>query len=323
MDENKVSVVLYKNWKFILFSTLFIGVTALVVSFFIPKKYQAYATLYPPNSNTLEAVLAKPEFGYELQADRMIQLFDSEKVRDAVVEKFDLINYYELDTTKIGWRHSLNKNYSKDIDYSRTKYLSVVILVTTKDPKLSADIANFLIDLIDQVRKELFIGNMTLAQKRYENQFEEKTKITDSLLSLIYSHSSSKARDMEKDSPIFKLRNAQILEERKKGTLSSADNGILSIPLENQNAKVDKIINEFYFQNQSLNETKQKLKNVNDKISTPMPNSYVISRAEVNDQKVSPSIFLNVILGLGIGLLIGVILTLFRAKIRAIKEVVN
>jgi hypothetical protein len=193
-------------------------------------------------------------------------------------------------------------------------------MATTKDPVLSADLANYLVDHIDAVRSELFMGNMYMARDEYQTQYDLIEATTDSLLNLIYSFSVVEDRASDKETPLFELRKSQIENRREKGTISAADNAILNIPLENQSAYVDKVINEYYFQNKSLNEVKQKLQNIHDNIKTPMPNSYVISKAEINDKKVSPSKLINTLIGLGIGFLLSVIISIFKSKISSIKK---
>lgn len=145
-NENNSAInfikTIFKNIKTILFITLLFFVASIIITLLIPKKYNAYGVVYPTSSNSIKEVSKNMYFGYEFQADRLIQLFESQKMKDKIIEKYDLINYYELDKDTDDWRYLLNKNYDENIDFKRTKFISVSIEATMKTPEMAANIVN-------------------------------------------------------------------------------------------------------------------------------------------------------------------------------------
>ena len=82
--NKRVLETLFKNRvKILLFSIVF-AIIAVGVTFFIPKKYTASGIVFPTNSNSMKDVANSNFFGYEFQADRLIQLFESQKMKETI-----------------------------------------------------------------------------------------------------------------------------------------------------------------------------------------------------------------------------------------------
>ncbi len=164
---------------------LSLGLSILVTSLMSPRFY-SFAIIFPTNTNSSAAILDNPQFGYDLDADRLMQLLESELMRDSIVELYDLIAYYEVDTTRLDWKHQLDIRFIRDVSFYRTKYMSVVIAVTTKQPKLSASIANSIIDILDGLRERIFEENSYQALVTIEEEYFNKQTYVDQLVDSIY-----------------------------------------------------------------------------------------------------------------------------------------
>mgnify|MGYP002513054518 CR=1 FL=1 len=55
---------------------------------FITPKYKSEAVVYPNG---------RAEFSDETYTEQMLQVMESQEIMDSVVEKFDLMNHYEID----------------------------------------------------------------------------------------------------------------------------------------------------------------------------------------------------------------------------------
>ena len=135
-DESRDSAeflkFLVKNGRTILIALICSVIFTIICTFLIPKEYVSSATVFPTNVNTLELTIDNPQFGYDIEADRLIQLLSSKEVKDSIVRIFDLISYYDLDTTNKTWGDDLKKKYYSDIQFSRTPSMSVIISAQTK-----------------------------------------------------------------------------------------------------------------------------------------------------------------------------------------------
>jgi uncharacterized protein involved in exopolysaccharide biosynthesis len=90
-------------------------------------------------------------FGEEEETEWLLQVLNSNQIRDRIIEKYDLMKHYEIDTTHRYKQTLLYKAYNGNVSFRRTKYLSVVISVMDADPVIAANIANDIAALVDTI----------------------------------------------------------------------------------------------------------------------------------------------------------------------------
>ncbi len=175
--------LLYSKRGFILIFTLIATLAFTLVSLFaMPKKYTSEAIIYPTPSNSSEAILENPSFGFEGHSNQLLQVLKSNTLRERLISKFDLANYYEIDTTEIDWYSRLAKKMEKDILFERTPYYSLSITASTTSPELSANIVNYIVDEVNVIVQEIFIDNIEKTHIAYRNEYLQKEQYVRSLL---------------------------------------------------------------------------------------------------------------------------------------------
>ena len=85
----------------------------------------------------------------------MVQILQSSRIRDKIVNKYKLLNHYEIANDDVNKNYKLNKAYNGYFSFTRTRFGSIQIDVLDKDPKLAAKMANEIVDLIDTVKNEM------------------------------------------------------------------------------------------------------------------------------------------------------------------------
>ncbi len=296
-------------------AVFFIG--AISITFFIPKKYRAYGVVYPTNSNSIKETAVNPDFGFEIQADRLIQLFESKQMKDKIVEDFDLISYYELDTNSDGWRYKLAKNYSGDITFSRTRYLSVVIQANMKDPDLASDIVNTAMEYIDTIRKEMYLSNIRLLMSDYKEKIEIQQKKVNELFDSISTISESGSPSLLTD-----VRASQIEERQRSGKRMDGDAVILEKIKKNPSLSLERVVDIYYRELEILNMLLADANATEQLIELPFPKVYPVVTAVSDRKKVSPSFTTHGIIGLLIGFFLSLTWIVLRARLRdVLKEV--
>lgn len=276
-----------KNLKFIL---IFGGIgftCALVSSLFLDKEYKSTGTVYPPSGPSVEASIDNPNFGYDVEADRLIQIFKSNEIRDSVVKKFDLMNYYKLNENKKEDYDKLIKLFQKNIRFERTPSMSIVITAQTKSPELSADIINYIIACADNMREKIYKQNIkTLYESALEDYTKEKRQV-DSLQLIL---------------------NKTLKENNLNSLVILASNSQISIDLDKLMAKTNNnapnIGNDIIaFKNRlgRLYDSEGKLIRLKKILDTPTPKLFVIDYAEPRYKKVFPINSLNALIGLALG----------------------
>ncbi len=312
---DKALKIIYKNrFRILLISIVFL-IASILITLFIPKKYIAEGMVYPTKSNSMKDVANNPFFGYELQASRLVQLFESQQMRNRITKRFDLISYYELDTNDIGWYKSLNEHLEDDITIERTKYLSIRIIAETRSPELSAAIVNYMIDYIDTLRQDVFLKNTIIWVDDLRQRVARQNQIVDSLLVEIFQEESESVQNL-----ISTNKLAHINKRKENASVLMGDELIREAISNNYSLRMEKLTNEYYFELGTLNLLLEELKKGELVLSQPFPKVYVIAYAQVNRHKSSPSLAINSVAGWLIGLLAGIFYYLGRNKWNEVRE---
>jgi capsule polysaccharide export protein KpsE/RkpR len=129
-----------------------VGVVAAVLSmvfsspWFIKPKYLSTATVYPVNLNP---------YSTETRTDQLLQLLESNSIRDSLIARFDLVSAYEVDTTERGGYFALYNEFKDRVQVSKTRYESVVIDVLDEDPRRARDMVLAMLDQANLLARRL------------------------------------------------------------------------------------------------------------------------------------------------------------------------
>lgn len=140
--------VLGRHWR----SFAIVGACAVVLTAilsgptFITPRYLSTATVYPVNLTT---------YSQETRTDQLLQLLESNSIRDSLIARFDLVNSYDVDTTANSWRFSLYNKLLARMDISKTRYESVQIELEDEDPVKARDMVQCMLDQTDQLARRL------------------------------------------------------------------------------------------------------------------------------------------------------------------------
>ncbi len=187
-------VFIWKKRRILLIITGAAAVISLVISMLLTPIYRSTAIVFPAATSTVSfseqrnAKAAAMDFGEEEQAEQLVQILQSSRVRDKVVEEFDLMKHYDISENDANKHYKLVKKYNDNFLFVRTRYGSIQIDVLDKDPVLAAEMANKIVDLIDTV-KNAMIAERTIPafeiNKRKKEQLEaERTAVLAQLDSL-------------------------------------------------------------------------------------------------------------------------------------------
>lgn len=139
---------------------------------FITPKFKSEAVLYP---NGLS------EFSDETYTEQMLQVMESQEIMDSVVEKFDLMNHYEIDKNYKYAKTALIGEYRDRISISKTPYDAVKIKVLDKDPQIAYNIVNEIINQYNIKFGEIHKSKKYENARMFEQQLAKKYAFIDSL----------------------------------------------------------------------------------------------------------------------------------------------
>jgi uncharacterized protein involved in exopolysaccharide biosynthesis len=201
LDFDSSNLILFVvRWKKpLLILSLAAAVLSAIFSapMFIAPKFESTVIMFPTSTASIsKSLLAKNNaskedllsFGEEEQAEQLIQILNSDEIRSRVVQKYDLMNHYEIDTADRYKQTKLFTEYEGNITYKRTEFQSVKIDVLDTDRFLAAKIANNIAALVDSVKnrmqKERAFKAMRITEAEYLEMKEYVSVFEDSLNSM-------------------------------------------------------------------------------------------------------------------------------------------
>lgn len=294
---------IYSKRKPILLTVSGALVLAIIVTFILPKRFSSSAIIFPVYNNNVESVIENPVFGYDVEADRLLQLLESDEVRDSVVAKFTLMNYYEIDKASPDWSDQLRQKFLNDVEFARTPYMSIVITVVTKQPELSAEMANYIIHLANGVRGRIFKQNEQAAFQQVEKELVAKQAVVDTLKKRI------NVLRGETHSDLVALVNMQGFVQTLGGEGNTGTN-----------TELERLLNQYIFEQSRLNEIAGRYERAKAHYESPITQVYVVDRARVSYKKVSPSLLLNLVIAGFCSLIFSITFLLFYEKLRLIRQ---
>lgn len=196
MDSKNIVKLILNNKLNIVIILAVAAICAIIFSSerFIEPLYKSTVILYPTTTystskailNTNALIYVDPlQIGDENQTDQMIQILNSGKIRNKIIEKYDLMNHYGIKDNVSHKHYKLDKAYDNKIRIKRTEYNSVKIIVLDADPSIAASIANDLADLYDvtmnEMQQEIASKALQIVEKEYNNAIQSIAALEDSL----------------------------------------------------------------------------------------------------------------------------------------------
>jgi capsular polysaccharide biosynthesis protein len=126
---------------------IIVALGALVVSFiftlpvFMTPMFKSSAVVYPVNIQP---------YSNESPTEQLVQLFNSEDVRDSLIKQFNLYQHYDIDPKGKFPRFEIMKRLGENINIEKNEYESVDITVYDADPVMAKRICDSLIYFMDQ-----------------------------------------------------------------------------------------------------------------------------------------------------------------------------
>lgn len=294
-----------------------IGILAVILSsifsspFFITPLFKSEVILYPTSSKSISKVLLNKtpgqskdilEFGEEEQTEQMLQVLNSNKIRDRVIEKYNLIDHYDIPPDARFKMTRLYDFYESNFRFRRTEYMAVKITVFDKDAQMAADMANDIVELLDStinlIQKELAVKAFKIVESEYillKNEIQEKE---DSLTVL----RELGVHDYESQCEMF---NRQLAIEMAKGN----NQGIKR--LEQQLGVLAKyggpyvsIRDALEFDKKKLSEIKAKYDGAKLDATENLPHKFIVNSAYKAEKKSYPIRWLIVLIATSLALII-------------------
>lgn len=299
IETKKVIEFIFKNKIKLAMSVAVALVMSIVITYFIPSEYSSYGIVYPPSSTSLENSVENPNFGYDIEADRILQIFQSQEIKDSTTKKFNLYSYFDIDVNSIDARDNLMTKFTKMVKFERTNYMSVAIKVRSKDPNMSANIVNYIIEKANELREKIYKQNVVLAYEKTKEELTFQKQISDSICTIV-------KKDLDKlnlSGLLVLATNAQLNFNDLSNKQTSTENSNIGINIINYRTQLDR-----------QREIENKLFRIKKTLDNPVPKLYLIDKGVPSYKKVYPSYIVNSIIAIVLALIISTIVLINRSK---------
>ena len=189
--------ILYKWKKFLFINLLIVIILSVIYVLLLPLEYKATATItLPPEQqmgfggltnilggrSSIASMGAKLFGGTNQSEDIILGLLNSRTSLTKIIDKFDLMGYYEISDNNMD---KALKAFKKDISSDPNEYGMIDFSVVNKNPRLSAEIANYMVSLTDSMNIKLNMkaakNNRIFIEKRYLQNVSDLKIAEDSL----------------------------------------------------------------------------------------------------------------------------------------------
>ena len=288
------------------------AIVSIIASFQITPLFKSEVVVFPaPNISTSKILLSDNyvsragilNFGEEEQADQLLQVLYSDQIRDRIINKYDLMNHYEVDSKYPVT--TLHKKYNKYITFKRTEYQSVLIKVMDRDPKTAANIANDICNLIDSTMNRIQRDRAQRALQIVEHEYLDLNNQIKTLEDSLNVLRSLGINDYESQSEVMNDAYAVALTA---GNISGAKKLEEKLQVLSKYGGAYESINLFLeFEKERLSEVKAKYAEAKIEAEQSLPQKFVVNSAYAAEKKSYPKKSIIVIVSTMAAFLLGLV----------------
>lgn len=182
-DSTDLLNFIIRHFRKFVIAGLVAAVLSAVISLLIKPLYESTVTLYP-SSNITEARTLLGEatsktalFGDEEATEKLIQVINSEQVRNYLKETYDLAGHYKI---KPGERYPntvISEKMNRYIRCSKTAFGSVEIRVRDRDREMACAMANDMASRADSIFNNLQRKTATLMLDEISRSYELQDRL--------------------------------------------------------------------------------------------------------------------------------------------------
>ena len=310
--ENDEILSIVWRWRkelLYVFIASFLLSTFITAPFIIKPKYRSFSKIYPSNLNS---------YSEESYSEQMLQLLESDVIRDKLIKEFDLENHYNIDEDDKHRVDNLNKEYDENIRFNKTKFESVEIEVIDIDPGKAYNMLNRLIVIFNQQVKSVqdkqlkeainSISSVLLVKYKEIDSLEKKINIIRTKYGIL--DYKSQVKNISKE--YYKLLGGGS-EERLKKIEKELDN------LKAKGAESERLTSILESTQEETNKIKIDYDYKTKELSRNKKFANVIVNAYKSDKKVYPVRWLIIAISVGSAMLFsfGIISFIDRVKNRS------
>ncbi len=273
--------------------------------FFITPKYQSTVILYPASTSSISKALLDNSpgnrsdvlaFGEEEQTEQILQILNSNKIRDRIVKKYNLMEHYDIPANSKYRYTELLREYESNVTFRRTEYMAVKISVMDQNPQLAADMANDIARLIDSTKNDMLreraIKGFDIVKAEYLHRKNDIRIMEDSLTVL----RGFGVHDYESQAEMINRQYAiELAKQNHKGIKALEEK--LDVLARYGGAYVS-LSNSLEYEREQLSLLKAKFEEAKVDASEVLPQTFIVNYAYASEKKAYPVRWIIVLVSL-------------------------
>lgn len=319
-SSNELLLFIWKKRKILIGTAFVSGIIGIVISLFMTVLFESNAIVFPAATSTVSyseqrnAKASAMDFGEEEHAEQLIQILQSSRVRNRIINQFDLATAYEIKPDDENYNHKLGEAYENHISFERTRYGSINISVLDEKPERAAEIANKIVALIDTVKNNLIKERTIPAYEVNKRKLDKLNKEQNDLVEEMDSLSALGVVNAEARANLFSALNESKTADDKAFFKDKID-----VNLE-YGAKYDALADLREFRIEKLTLQEVAYEQAESDAYEDFNHKFVVEWAVPSDKKAKPKRAVIVIVITFASLFFVIITLLIRDKIREIKN---
>lgn len=323
-DSVNILVFLFKwRWALVVVCAA-AAVVSAVVSLTLEEKFKSSVVMFPAGKSSLGSQLMEEvqkedvlEYGEKEEAERLLQILNSDRIRNKIVEKYDLYTHYNIPRDSKGANAKMSATYDENISSKLTRFGSVRVDVLDTDPKKAMLMANDIVALLDTVANDLMdiraLEAFRIAEAEYLHLQSEIVQLEDSMSVLrglgVYDYMSQIEGLNEQYATAIGKRQPQEAAQLKKQMDEVALYG-------NTYVKLETLIISAYEREAILKKRYELLK---IDLNSKLPATFVLDFASEADKKSYPIRWLIVVVSVFSAFVFGIVAILIFENFKMLR----
>ena len=318
-ERNNLIQFIWAQRKSLLIITGIVFFISTIVSLLITPLFLSTAIVFPAASSNVSfsdqrnVKAAAMDFGEEEQAEQLVQILQSSRIRDKVVAKFNLLAHYEIDPNDENKYYKLNNEYTSHFEFTRTRYGSIQIDVLDRNAELAAKMANSIVDLIDTVKNDMIRERTKPAFDINKRKMMQMLQDRDSVLNLLDSLSGIGVVSLAVRSNLFQ---ALVDSKNSQEKITIKENLALNTKYGSQYDALEHMRNEMIIK---IEDFRVSYEQAESDANANFNHKFVVEKAVQADKKEKPKRMIIVLVASLGGFIFGVLFLLIRQRIQELK----
>lgn len=328
-DSTNLLLFIWKKRKPVIIITVVAAIASIIFSMpvFVKPKYKSSVVMFPSTNSSLSRSLLSENagekenvlrFGEEEECEQMLQILNSDEIRDRIISKYNLMEHYNIKANSAYPLTRLKKKFSENISFKRTEFLSVQVDVLDTDKDMAANIANDIASLLDSVKTRMQRERAIQALRVVENEYRD-----------FQAHLKSKEDTLTKLRELGLFDYASQVEKLSEAYSTALLQGKNDIAVKIQNqmkifaeygGQHIAIVQDMEFEREQLSKLKARYDQAKVDAEQEIPHKFIVNAAYPAEKKSYPVRWLIVVVSTVGALLLSIITLLFMQNFKNLQE---